>query len=75
MYEIVEEQTFTSEEFIFKENEYEKLDFYYIIKGSVLVLQNVGKRDMPMTNVYTIKAGNTFGEIEFFSGLPRNSGI
>ncbi|KRX04809.1 Cyclic nucleotide-binding protein [Pseudocohnilembus persalinus] len=74
MYDIIEEETYTDEEYIIQENQLQQ-DIFYLIKGSVQIVQNVGKREMSYTFIKKIEPGQYFGHVEFFTGLYRTSSV
>ncbi|KRX05842.1 Cyclic nucleotide-binding protein [Pseudocohnilembus persalinus] len=67
LFDLVEELTFSTDEFIFKENDYQDLSYFYIMKGSVQVIQQVGKTDMPLTILKSLQQGDQFGQVEFMT--------
>ena len=67
---ILTEVRFTPGDIIFSKGELELKSLYILRKGQIEIFQEISQPNSSVTVLKTLKAGQTFGELSFFSSQP-----
>lgn len=73
---IMKQEKYPPEEIIFRPGEFRNKDLFFIKEGSVeIFIENEKSETHTIKALQTLKAGNYFGELEFFSEMDRVVGV